>query len=82
MFFLSKEYLFIIVFYEFSEYLLNHNYYLNLFIFLDNFLIFSPDFIDFKNTSLLRKFIGMQGKIFPKRINKVFKNQRSLASAL
>jgi ribosomal protein S18 len=46
-------------------------------------LIVTPEFIDFKNTSLLRKFISVQGKIFPKRINKVsFKNQRSLSLAV
>nr|YP_010702093.1 ribosomal protein S18 [Asplenium incisum]WCL38388.1 ribosomal protein S18 [Asplenium incisum] len=41
------------------------------------------DFIEYKNTSLLRRFIGEQGKILSRRMNRLTsKQQRSVATAI
>nr|AMC32531.1 ribosomal protein S18 [Vicia villosa] len=46
-------------------------------------LIRSGDRIDYKNLSLLLEFITLQGKIFPRRINKVtLKQQRLITIAI
>nr|YP_010702181.1 ribosomal protein S18 [Asplenium castaneoviride]YP_010702269.1 ribosomal protein S18 [Asplenium ruprechtii]WCL38476.1 ribosomal protein S18 [Asplenium castaneoviride]WCL38564.1 ribosomal protein S18 [Asplenium castaneoviride]WCL38652.1 ribosomal protein S18 [Asplenium ruprechtii] len=43
----------------------------------------SDEYIDYKNTSLLRRFIGEQGKILSKRMNRLTsKQQRSVATAI
>lgn len=62
---------------------LKYIYLVDLFIFFVQCLGLGTGMVDFKNTSLLRKFVSLQGKIFPKRINKVsFKYQRSISLAL
>nr|QXG82874.1 ribosomal protein S18 [Asplenium komarovii]USW06981.1 ribosomal protein S18 [Asplenium scolopendrium var. americanum]USW07069.1 ribosomal protein S18 [Asplenium scolopendrium var. scolopendrium] len=43
----------------------------------------SDEYIDYKNNSLLRRFIGEQGKILSRRMNRLTsKQQRSVATAI
>nr|YP_009425218.1 ribosomal protein S18 [Asplenium pekinense]ASU93919.1 ribosomal protein S18 [Asplenium pekinense] len=43
----------------------------------------SDEYIDYKNTGLLRRFIGEQGKILSRRMNRLTsKQQRSVATAI
>nr|YP_009425306.1 ribosomal protein S18 [Asplenium prolongatum]YP_011004421.1 ribosomal protein S18 [Asplenium antiquum]ASU94006.1 ribosomal protein S18 [Asplenium prolongatum]WPT27077.1 ribosomal protein S18 [Asplenium antiquum] len=43
----------------------------------------SDEYVDYKNTSLLRRFIGEQGKILSRRMNRLTsKQQRSVATAI
>nr|YP_010402976.1 ribosomal protein S18 [Bolbitis x multipinna]UQV94783.1 ribosomal protein S18 [Bolbitis x multipinna] len=43
----------------------------------------SDETIDYKNTSLLRRFVSEQGRILPKRLNRLTsKQQRSVATAI
>nr|YP_009709510.1 ribosomal protein S18 [Asplenium nidus]QEW89326.1 ribosomal protein S18 [Asplenium nidus] len=43
----------------------------------------SDEYVDYKNTSLLRRFIGEQGKILSRRMNRLTsKQQRLVATAI
>lgn len=54
----------------------------NFFLIFNNFILYSKS-IDYKNIYLLRRFVTMQGKIIPKRINKLTtKQQRLLTNSL
>jgi ribosomal protein S18 len=61
----------------------NFNFYLFLFLVFFKIIfliIFVYDFFDYKDVYSLRRFMTFQGKILPKRLNKVTSKQQRLIS--